>query len=228
MKNRLFLFFCLFLAEFLSAQVVNRYPYIQRPNQTSATIAWRRANAGIGTLFIGNSAGVWTDSLSTAGPEQKPYFDLAGLQPNTLYFYQCRTAAPNDFFLSAIDSFYTAPVSNTDRFSFLAYGDCGYNNTPQNAVKNLMQTEKADFAIVTGDVDQGVGRTWTRRIRRQAVRFVPIDGVTGGARRGRPRQGHQPAIRAHRFDGFDRGGNMAAEPRHHRYQGRTPVGTGPQ
>jgi hypothetical protein len=157
MKFKLFLAFALFLTDFALAQTVNRYPYIQRPNQTSATIAWRRANAGVGTLFIGNSAGAWTDSLSTAGPEQKPYFDLAGLQPNTLYYYQCRTAAPNDFFLSAIDSFYTAPITSTDRFSFLAYGDCGYNNTPQIAVKNLMQTEKADFAIVTGDVDQGVG-----------------------------------------------------------------------
>jgi hypothetical protein len=33
---------------------------------------------------MGNSAGIWTDSLSTSGPEQKPYFDLAGLLPNTL------------------------------------------------------------------------------------------------------------------------------------------------
>ena len=157
MSTNYFLFICLFMAEIGFTQVVNRYPYIQRPSQTTATIAWRRANAGVGTLFIGNSSGTWTDSLSTTGPEQKPYFDLAGLQANTLYYYQCRTAAASDFFLSSIDSFYTAPVTNSDRFSFLAYGDCGYNNAPQNAVKNLMQLEKADFAIVTGDVDQGVG-----------------------------------------------------------------------
>jgi hypothetical protein len=84
MSKNYLLFICLLMAEIGFAQLVNRYSYIQRPSQTTATIAWRRANAGVGTLFMGNSAGIWTDSLSTSGPEQKPYFDLAGLQPNTL------------------------------------------------------------------------------------------------------------------------------------------------
>jgi len=35
--------------DLLFLQVLNRYPYVQRPNQTTATIAWRRANAGVGT-----------------------------------------------------------------------------------------------------------------------------------------------------------------------------------
>ena len=157
MRTRFLLFTLLCLTELISAQVVNRYPVIQRPTQTSATIAWRRATAAVGTLFIGNSPGVWFDSLSTSGLEQKPYFDLVGLQPNVRYYYQCRSVAPSETFLSDIDSFYTAPVASADDISFLAYGDCGYNNATQNTVKNLMQTEKSDFAIVTGDVDQGVG-----------------------------------------------------------------------
>jgi predicted phosphodiesterase len=157
MNHKFFFFLLLFFAEFASAQVVNRYPYVQRPSQTSATIAWRRANPGIGTLYLGHAPGQWFDSLSTGTAEQKPYFDLVGLQPNTRYFYQCRTSAPNDIFTSQIDSFFTAPVDTTDRISFLAYGDCGYNNSTQHAVKNLMQMEKVDFAIVTGDIDQNIG-----------------------------------------------------------------------
>ncbi len=82
------------LSEILSAQVVNRYPYIQRPSQTTATIAWRRANASTGTLYLGTAANVWSDSVSTAGTDQKHFFDLAGLQENTEYFYQVRSVLP--------------------------------------------------------------------------------------------------------------------------------------
>ena len=145
------------LADFVHAQVVNRYPNIQRPSQTTATIAWRRATAGIGTLYLGNTPGVWFDSISTATAEQKPYFDLAGLQPNVQYYYQVKSVSATDTFVSAIEHFFTAPVDTIDRLSFLAYGDCGYNNSTQNQVKGWMQQEIVDFAIVTGDVDQGVG-----------------------------------------------------------------------
>lgn len=157
MRYKFLLLAMLCIAEWTSAQVVNRYPVIQRPTQTSATIAWRRATAAVGTLYLGSASGVWSDSVSTSGPEQKPYFDLVGLQPNVRYYYQVKSIAANDTFVSAIESFFTAPVGSIDDISFLAYGDCGYNNSTQHTVKNLMQTETVDFAIVTGDVDQGVG-----------------------------------------------------------------------
>ena len=157
MAKRSLIFLFLVISEILVAQVVNRYPVIQRPSQTSATIAWRRANPSIGTLYVGTAPNIWFDSLSTSGPEQKPYFDLFGLQPNVCYYYKCKSISPSDTFVSGIDSFFTAPISNSNVISFLAYGDCGYNNATQNTVKNLMQNEKVDFAIVTGDVDQGVG-----------------------------------------------------------------------
>ena len=145
------------LSEIMSAQVVDRYPYIQRPSQTTATIAWRRANASTGKLYFGTAASVWSDSVSTAGTDQEHFFDLAGLQENTEYFYQVRSVAPGDTFISAVESFFTAPLPLADKISFLAYGDCGYNNSTQHQVKALMEPENVDFAIVTGDVDQGVG-----------------------------------------------------------------------
>lgn len=151
------LFFILIFSDCLFAQVTNRYPYIQRPSQTSATIAWRRATAGIGTLYLGVNKSVWTDSLSSPTPEQKPFFNLTGLVPNQKYYYQCKSISQTDSFYSSIDSFYTAPIDLTPNLSFLAYGDCGYNNLTQNTVKALMEQETVDFAIVTGDVDQGVG-----------------------------------------------------------------------
>ncbi|MCP4441843.1 MAG: PKD domain-containing protein [Aureispira sp.] len=148
---------CLLLCSEVYAQVVNRYPNIQRPSQTTATIAWRRANLSSGTLYLGTASGVWSDSMSTGSLEKKHFFDLAGLQPNTQYYYQVKSTAPNDTFVSAIEAFYTAPLPLEDKVSFLAYGDCGYNNTIQNNVSGLMRQESVDFAIVTGDVDQDNG-----------------------------------------------------------------------
>jgi PKD repeat protein len=151
----LFLFFC--VSNYSNAQVVDRYPNVQRPSQTTATIAWRRANASTGTLYLGTASGVWSDSVSTGGLDQKHFFDLVALQANTTYYYQVKSIAPNDTFISAIEQFETAPLPLADEFSFLAYGDCGYNNAIQNQVAGLMEQENSDFAIVTGDVDQNIG-----------------------------------------------------------------------
>lgn len=157
MKYIVSIIFLFCLTELATSQVVNRYPNIQRPSQTTATIAWRRANSSTGTLYLGTSSAVWFDSLSTVGMEQKHFFDLAGLQANTKYYYQVKSIAPSDTFVSAIETFYTAPLPLEDKISFLAYGDCGYNNTVQNQVSGLMEQENVDFAIVTGDIDQNVG-----------------------------------------------------------------------
>lgn len=151
------LLLCLSFFSDIYAQVVNRYPNIQRPSQTTATIAWRRANPSTGTLYLGTTAGVWFDSISTNGLDQKHFFDLAGLQANIQYYYQVKSIAPNDTFISAVEHFYTAPLPLADEISFLAYGDCGYNNATQNQVSGLMKQENVDFALVTGDVDQDNG-----------------------------------------------------------------------
>lgn len=144
------------------SQVVNRYPVLQRPSQTTATIAWRRANSSTGTLYLGTTPNIWFDSMETVGLEKKHFFDLAGLQANTQYYYQVKSIAPNDTFISAIEYFYTAPLPTQDKISFLAYGDCGYNNKIQNEVGALMQTEIVDFGLVTGDVDQGIGNAYDK------------------------------------------------------------------
>ena len=108
-KYALSLLLFLILVDWANAQVVNRYPNIQRPSQTKATIAWRRAANSTGILYLGNSPGVWFDSISTVGLEKKHFFDLAGLQVETQYYYQVKSIAPGDTFVSAIEMFYTAP-----------------------------------------------------------------------------------------------------------------------
>ncbi len=136
------------------SQVVDRYNFIQRTTQTGVTIAWRTASAGIGTLNWGLDAFNLTNTETNATATKKHVFDLTGLEPNTQYFYQTSTSNGST---SAIDYFYTAKTDTTRSLSFLHYGDCGYNNTIQNDIADLMISDSTEFGIVSGDVDQGTG-----------------------------------------------------------------------
>ena len=80
-----------------------------------------------------------------------------GLTPNSKYYYQTKT---EDVFLSEIEYFYTAKEDSRNHFSFLHYGDCGYNNTIQNDIAKLMKAEITDFGIVAGDIDQNKGNNY--------------------------------------------------------------------
>lgn len=151
---RLLLLLNLLLTFQLNSQVVDRYNYVQRPTDTSVTIAWRTVDASIGTINWGLASGNLVNSLTEATATSKHYFDIAGLTPNTLYYYQTTTDMG---FTSAVDHFYTAKTDTNTSFSFLHYGDCGYNNGIQNQIAALMEADNADFGIVAGDVDQGVG-----------------------------------------------------------------------
>jgi hypothetical protein len=138
-------------------QVVDRYPYIQQPTQNGALIAWNTAQADVGTLTWGNSPSNLNNTLSDPNAIEKHHFSLSNLQPNTQYFYQVTN--PNGF-TSAVEHFWTAKTPTQNSVSFLHYGDCGYDNAIQNQIAGLMEQEDVDFAVVAGDVDQGVGTNY--------------------------------------------------------------------
>lgn len=138
-------------------QVVNRYPYVQKPTETSVLVAWNTATSGIGTLHWGSSPSSLTSSLSEASARQKHAIELSGLQPNTQYYYQVRTDAGDS---SSVEHFWTAKPVEIKDINFLHYGDCGYDNSPQNQLAGLMAQEDVDFAVVAGDVDQGTGNNY--------------------------------------------------------------------
>ncbi|NRA12856.1 MAG: metallophosphoesterase [Crocinitomicaceae bacterium] len=138
----------------LNAQVVDRYNYVQRPTDSSVTIALRTVNNSTGTISWGLTPGNLNNSLSESASTSKHFFDISGLNANTLYYYQTSTDMG---YTSGVDNFYTAKPDTTMPFSFLHYGDCGYNNGIQNTIASLMEADSADFGVVAGDVDQGVG-----------------------------------------------------------------------
>ena len=138
----------------LNSQVVDRYNYVQRPTETSVTIAWRTVSTSIGTINWGLTAGNLNNTSSESSSTSQHYFDISGLNPNTLYYYQTST---DQGYTSNVDHFYTAKTDTSTKFSFLHYGDCGYNNGIQGEIGQLMEADSAEFAVVAGDVDQNVG-----------------------------------------------------------------------
>ena len=159
LNNRIRLVLGMFLLFFSNvfAQIPDRYPVLQCPTETSATIAWRTAVNGTGTIDYGLSPGNLAFSLSDPNPTQKHAYPIDNLLPNTQYYYQVST---NTGFLSSVESFYTAKPASVRQLRFLHYGDCGYNNTMQNQVAGWMEQQNAEFAVVAGDVDQGVGDSY--------------------------------------------------------------------
>jgi len=138
-------------------QSPDRYNTVQRPTETTVTIAWRTNTPGIGSLNWGIDANNLSNSLSESASTDKHFFDLSGLQPNTQYFYQTTTDAG---FISAVDYFYTSKPDSITEVSFLHYGDCGYDNAIQGDIAGLMIGDSTEFGVVTGDVDQGTGNNY--------------------------------------------------------------------
>lgn len=147
-------FALLLLMTHLHAQVVDRYPYVQQPTETSVLIAFNTATAGIGTVNWGTGPLDLSHQLVESASGQKHSFTISGLQPNTRYYYQVSTDAG---YSSAVEYFETAKPIEEKAIRFLHYADCGYNNTVQNQLAAQMELEDVDFAVVAGDVDQGVG-----------------------------------------------------------------------
>lgn len=145
--------------------VVNRHNYIQEPASNKVGIAWRTADTIVGKLRWGTSSNNLNLVWESREPQQKHYAILQGLQPNTTYYYQTNAVSHQQ---QEINSFTTAPKKGQTGFSFLHYGDCGTGRPIQKTVASQMENEEEiDFALVTGDVDQGKGYNY------DAVFFQP-------------------------------------------------------
>ncbi len=138
------------------SQTVNRYPNIQSPDQHSAIIAWRRTTSAIGKVKYGLSPSALTDSVVETSTTQIHAITIPGLQPNTQYFYH----AYSDTMATGTEYFYTAKPDSVRDVTFLAYGDCGFNNSTQNTIAALMAGKSSEFSVVCGDVDQLVGNAY--------------------------------------------------------------------
>jgi len=143
-------FLTLFFIIHLSAQL-NRYPYIQSTTQTSTIIAWKTSTNVIGKVAYGIDSANLNQTISETTPGKHHAITLNNLQKDTKYYYEILTGTT----VLASEYFYTAKDSTTQNFSFIQYGDCGYNNTAQKTIGALMEADSAEFAVICGDIDQG-------------------------------------------------------------------------
>lgn len=153
-------FILYFIAKGILAQSVDRYPYVQMPDDTSVVIAWNTVSAGNSILLYGNNANNLSDTILKIGAIKKHNVKISGLQPNTKYYYKAMTSTG---YASQVESFYTAKRNDVKNMKFLHYGDCGFASSIQYQIGALMQNQVVDFAIVTGDVDQNVGDDYDGR-----------------------------------------------------------------
>lgn len=143
----------------VSYSQVDRYPNIQSPTETSTIIAWRTATASIGTVNWGTSSGSLINAITEPSSTKIHAVTISGLQPNTKYYYQAISGS----FTSSVEYFYTAKPDSVRQLDFLAYGDCGFNNSVQNTIGGFMTGHTVDLALVLGDVDQNVGNDYDNR-----------------------------------------------------------------
>lgn len=129
----------------------SRYPYIQSTTTNSTIIAWRTSNGVLGVIKYGTDPNnlIFTKTESTTDTIHALLLD--NLIENTKYYY----AVYSGLDLETEEYFYTAKDSTHNEFSFLQYGDCGYNSAIQHQIGNLMEADSAEFAVVCGDIDQG-------------------------------------------------------------------------
>ena len=140
----------------VSAQVVDRYPYIQSPDQTSVIIAWNNATGSVGTVNWGTSSGSLTNTVSDVSSTQLHALSITGLLPNTKYYYQASCGS----FQSSVEYFYTAKPDNVKQMDFVVYGDCGFNSSQQDSIAAHLAATAQDFGLVVGDVDQISGNNY--------------------------------------------------------------------
>lgn len=131
----------------------NRLPYIQATTESSTIIAWQTAIPGPSELHWGLDGNNLDQELIDNVPKTRHHFEITGLTPGTTYYYEVISPIIN----AGVNFFETAKEDLQQPFSFLHYGDCGYNNSVQNTIATLMEMETVDFGIVSGDIDQGFG-----------------------------------------------------------------------
>lgn len=121
-----------------AAQVLDRHPYIQRVSSSSAVVVWTTDVTSAGTVDYGSSPGALNLSASSPSAGTQHEVEIAGLEPDTRYYYAVRSGAV----LAGGDAdhyFDTAPVvGSTTKFRAWVVGDSGTGGSRQAQVRDAM------------------------------------------------------------------------------------------
>ena len=174
-------------------------PFLTNPTPTSMHVAWETVAGSSTTVEYGTTmslgsvaTGAW---ITGAGAGRIHHVDLTGLDPDTRYFYKCRSGSIESW----IGSFRTPPATATgEPFTFTVYSDCQYGSggtKHREVVNDGIIDFYADeyggaiedalaFVMVPGDlVSTGSNHThWTDHFFAQSVdlyKHVPLVPAPG-------------------------------------------------
>lgn len=135
------------LSSTASAQSV-RTPYVQRPTERSATIAWRTEANAPSRVCYGSAPDALTMSAGSGASEMRHAVNLSGLTANTRYFYRAGLASCAGATGDARDFFRTAPVRGSrEPIRMWIVGDSGTGGSRQAAVTNAAMAASVDRPI---------------------------------------------------------------------------------
>ncbi len=112
-------------------------PYLQQGGPSSILVSWRTNVACDSKVSWGTSSVSLNNMIAQSATVTTHTLVIAGLTPNTKYFYTIGNAA-NTFTCDTF-FFYTAPIPNSNgKLSFIASGDCGTAQVEQTNMKKAL------------------------------------------------------------------------------------------
>lgn len=136
--------------------LVTRGPYLQRGSPTGIVVRWRTDTSTGSYVDYGPAPDnlLWT--AGTPAPTTEHSVELAGLQPDTTYYYAIGTGSARLAGADGQHSFVTSPTTGTARPARIwVIGDSGTADASAAAVRNAYQawtgTQPTDFWLMLGD-----------------------------------------------------------------------------
>ncbi|MEZ4916138.1 MAG: metallophosphoesterase [Chitinophagales bacterium] len=129
-KQILFLFIC--LSHLLSAQTVDRGPYLQSPNHNSIIVMWRTTTNTSTKIWYGTDSLNLTQNAEISNNVKDHEIKITGLQPYTKYYYKIGDLS-SQYTPATGQSFKTHPLPGTKGVPtrIWATGDFGKGNSKQ-------------------------------------------------------------------------------------------------
>ncbi len=134
-----------------------RGPYLQSGAPTSMTIVWRTDMATESVVRYGAAPGTLDQTVTVAGARRDHAVEVAGLAPDTVFFYSVGTPTATLAGGDAAHFFRTSPEVGAHRpFTFWVLGDAGTLNGPMLAMRDAMLAVNGgaapDLLVHVGDI----------------------------------------------------------------------------
>ncbi len=127
---------------------LKRGPYLQLGATDSIVVDWQTFSATEGALEFGRTESLGT-RIETVESSTRHSVSLAGLEPNTYYYYQ---VYDGNQAVSDLLRFHTNHGPGDTEFSFLVVGDSGTGAAAMYDVANLIRASSVSLGLHTGDL----------------------------------------------------------------------------